>query len=129
MSGKRHLASTDRRFLRLRKSGARLERAEADERIRESFRRDDRDEVYSLALRHPLRPFLVESKFFQSCLRQSGFILIPWTFGLMLPPEGMSRREAKKIRDRLFREHTKKECRKLQRQYQGDSWDGIFKLS
>jgi len=95
------------RFLLLRKITQKrfkepLDRVQVEREIRLAKRRGELSKIYELALTHPLRPLSVFSQDLQGKLKKEGFLLIPGSNCLMLPPDGVSRREAKARRDTLL---------------------------
>jgi len=84
-----------------------LDRVEIDQNIRQALRLNEPEKIRFLALLHPLRPLAIHAFWVQKALIREGFILIPGTRNLFLPPEGVSRREAKKRRDKKIREFKK----------------------
>lgn len=78
------------------------DRIELDKKIRRALRTNNLKEIEQLSLRHPLRPLQVKSLRFREILEKEGFIFIPGSKNLMLPPAEVSRREAKKRLKQLF---------------------------
>jgi len=89
-------------FLRRWKAVNHLDRATADLEVRQALRRNDKRGIYWAACQHPLKPVRVTSKGARYELERHGFIFIPGTYQLMVPPGGMSRRQARRFRDRVL---------------------------
>lgn len=99
---------TKQRFLQLQKIWRDPDREATERAVRTAIRKGCNADVVWIACQHPLRPIQVRKRSIREELVRLGFISLPFTDGLMLVPEGTSRRAAKWIVDRILQAITRR---------------------